>query len=75
MNEIMSMTEIESKFASEWVLIEDPQINEAKEVEAGRVICHSKNREDVDQRAIELKPKWFTVLFTGQPEDGLEFLL
>lgn len=75
MNEILSMSEIESKFASEWVLIEDLRLNESKEIEAGRVICHSKDRDEVDQKAIELKPKWFAVLFTGPPADDLEFIL
>jgi hypothetical protein len=75
MNEFLSISEIESKFGSEWVLIQDPQLNDAKEVQAGRVICHSKDRDEVDQKAIELKPRWFTVVFTGPPAHDLEFIL
>lgn len=75
MSDILSIEEIENRFTSEWVLIEDPQIDESSEIKAGRVICHSKNRDDVDRKAIELKPKWFTVLFTGPPVANIEFLL
>lgn len=71
----MSMSEIESKFPAEWILIENPEVNDAKEIQAGRVICHSRDREEVDRRAIELKPKWFAVLFAGSPPETLEFIL
>lgn len=75
MNEVLSMSEIESRFPAEWVLIDDLQVNEAQEIKAGRVVCHSKDREEVDRRAIGLKPKWFAVLFAGSPPNDLAFLL
>lgn len=75
MNEVLSMSALESKFPAEWVLLEDIQINEAHEIQAGRVICHSKDREEVDRSAVALKPKWFAVLFAGSPSEGMEFLL
>lgn len=34
MDEVLSITEIEAKFDSEWVLIEDPRTDEALEVQA-----------------------------------------
>jgi len=70
MGEILTLAEIEAQFASEWVLLEEPQTSETLEVQAGRVLFHSKDREEVYRKAIELRPKRFAVLFTGvMPED------
>jgi hypothetical protein len=42
MNEVLTLAEIESQFPSEWILVEDPQTNEALEVQSGRVLHHAK---------------------------------
>ncbi|MBI3015077.1 MAG: hypothetical protein HYY65_08485 [Candidatus Tectomicrobia bacterium] len=47
MDDVMTVTQIEVQFESEWVLLENPQNNEALEVQSGRVIWHSKDREEV----------------------------
>jgi hypothetical protein len=63
----MTIQEIEDQFDSEWVLVENPQTNEALEVTRGDVICHSRDRDEVYRRAIALpKPKHYAVLFTGK---------
>ena len=67
----MSRTEIEAKFDSEWVLIEDPQTDEALEVRSGTVRCHGKDRDEVYRRAIEIRAKRFAIVYTGKmPEDA-----
>lgn len=66
MNEFMTMAEIMSTFDSEWVLLEDPQTNDALEIQAGRVICHSKDRDEVYRKAVEMRPKRFATLYTGK---------
>ena len=71
MDEILTVAEIESRFASQWVLVEDPQTNEALEVQRGRVRYHSKDRDEVYRKAVELRPERFAVLYTGRiPEDA-----
>ncbi len=70
MNERMTLAQIESRFESEWILIEDPQTNDSLEVQGGRVLYHSKDRDEVYRKAVELRPKRFAVIFTGKiPED------
>jgi hypothetical protein len=70
MDDVMSLVQIESLFSSEWVLVEDPETNQALEVQRGKVRWHSKDREEVYRKAIELRPRRFAVLYTGQiPED------
>ncbi len=66
MDDILSIAEIESRFVAEWVLVEDPQTNQALEVEQGKVRFHSKDRDEVYRKAIELHPKRFAVLYTGK---------
>ncbi len=42
--------EQEERFESEWVLVEDPETNDALEVQSGKVRWHSKDRDEVYQR-------------------------
>ena len=70
MDEILTITEIEAQCQSEWVLIEDPQTNDALEVQSGKVRHHSKDRDEVYRKAVELRPKRFAMLYTGTiPKD------
>lgn len=70
MDEVMTVVQIEGQFESEWVLIEDPQTDEALEVKSGKVRWHSKDRDEVYGKAIELRPKRFALLYTGKmPKD------
>ncbi len=65
MKGIMTLAEIEERFDGEWVLVEDPEVNEHFEVIRGKVIYHSKDRDEVDRKAIELRPKSAATLYTG----------
>jgi hypothetical protein len=75
MNDVMTIGEIETQFTSEWVLVEDPQTNEALKVERGRVRWHSKDRDEVYRKAVELRPKRFAVLYTGRMPEGTAIVL
>jgi len=70
MNEEMTIAEIESQFESEWVLIEDPQADEALNVLGGKVLYHSKDRDEVYRKAVSLRPKRSAIVYTGKiPEE------
>ncbi len=72
MDEILTISEIESRFQSEWVLVENPQTNQALEVRRGKVRYHGKDRDDVYRKAVELHPKRFAMLYTGTiPKDRI----
>ena len=75
MDEVMTVGEIEGQFTSEWVLVEDPQTDEALQVKAGRVRWHSKDRDEVYRKALELRPKRFAMLYTGSIPAGSEIVL
>lgn len=70
MDDLLTIAEIEAQFESEWVLVEDPQTNEALEVQSGKVRWHSKDRDEVYRKAVQLHPRRFAVLYTGRmPRD------
>ncbi len=70
MDKIMTIAEIEAQFQSEWILVENPQTNDALEVQSGKVLWHSKDRDEVYRKAIELRPKRSAMLCTGKmPQD------
>lgn len=70
MEEILTLAEIEKKFNSEWILVEDPQTNDSLNIESGKVRFHSKDRDEVYREAIRIRPKRFAMLYTGTlPKD------
>jgi len=75
MDKALTISEIKERFESEWVLIEDPVTNEALQVQSGRVLYHSKNRDEFDRKALGFRPKSAAVLFTGKPNTEMEFVL
>ena len=71
MDEVLTAAQIETQFGSEWVLIEDSQTDEALEVLCGRVRWHSKDRDEVYRKAVELRARRFAILYTGKiPKDA-----
>jgi hypothetical protein len=71
MGEVMSMAEIEHEFPSEWVILKDPEVSEAREVLGGEVLCHGKDREEVFRQATELRPGSTAIIYTGPVPDNL----
>jgi hypothetical protein len=65
MSDVLSKAEIESRFNSEWVLVEDPVTDEWLQVQSGKVLWHSKDRDEVYRKAAELRPGSSAVLYTG----------
>lgn len=67
---VLTISEIRTRFAGEWVLVQDPQADAAHEIQGGTVLCHSKDRDEVYTQAVSLQPARFAVLFTGKiPQD------
>jgi hypothetical protein len=75
MDPVMSRAEIEAQFPDEWVLIEDPQTDQYRHVQGGRVLYHSKDRDELYRRAIALRPARAAILYTGTIPEGTGVLL
>lgn len=70
MGPVLSLSEIERLFDSESVLLDDPELDEHLRVVRGRVVWHSKDRDEVYQKAIALRTKRPAILFTGERPAG-----
>lgn len=75
MNETMTYADMVAKFKSEWILVGDPVTNECLEVQSGTVLWHSKDREEVHKKALELRPKRAAFLFIGPRPEGMLLVL
>jgi hypothetical protein len=64
MSEVLSIADIEGLYPNEWILVEDPITNDALEVQSGKVLWHSANRDDVYRKALESRPRNFAMLCT-----------
>jgi hypothetical protein len=71
MEEVMSLLEIQKRYDSEWILVEDPETSESLQVTKGKVLWHSKDRDEVYRKARELAPRSSAILYTGTiPQEG-----
>ena len=75
MNEVLTIQEIEARYESEWILVGDPEVTSQLEVIGGKVLYHSKDRDEVYQKAIELRPKHSAYLYTGRGAEDLVMML
>ena len=75
MNEVLSIEEIRSRFDSEWVLLEDPKLDDQMQVTGGRVVCHSMDRDEVDRKAVELRLRHSAFLHTGEMPENTAIIL
>jgi hypothetical protein len=74
-NQSLTIREIETQFPSEWILLLDPKTDEDHEVVCGTVVFHSKDRDEVYRKAIELRPKDFAFHYTGTIPKGAAIVL
>ena len=66
----MTYEQIKARFDSEWVLLGELETDEALKIRRGTVFHHSKDRDEVYRRALELRPPRVAVMYAGKiPED------
>lgn len=66
----MKWKEIVEEFKEEWVLIYVKEVDESFNIKEGDVIAHSKDKEEIYKKLLEIKPKSFSIEYTGKiPED------
>lgn len=66
-----SIDEIKKKFKDEWVLVEVLEKDELNQPTKGRVIAHSRNRDDTYDAMTKTKAKYLYHFYTGEiPKKG-----
>lgn len=75
MSELLTLDEIKARFPSEWVIIDDPRIDESLEVVSGAVLFHSHDRDEVDRKLLELRPSRFALRYLGTMPENMALIL
>jgi hypothetical protein len=75
MESSLTIDEISDRFDSEWILVEDPETDADLQVLRGKVIAHSKDRDEVYRHAADKRPKRFAILYTGTPPANTAIVL
>jgi hypothetical protein len=65
MSEMLTIEEIEARYAPFWVLIADPQVAEGPRLLGGVVLFSSPDREELYRKAMELKLDHIAVRYLG----------
>ena len=73
--EILTWNQIEDLYRGEWVLLEDPQSEENLQLLGGKLLWHSKSREEIGRKLLELRPKSSALVYVGVPSEDSVFLL
>jgi hypothetical protein len=70
MGPVLSVAEMRTRYNGEWILVGDPQTDSTLGVQAGKVLSHSADRDEVYRQAAALRPARFAVLcFAVPPAD------
>jgi hypothetical protein len=75
MDEFLTIEQIEARYAPDWVLIGEPQTDESLNLQAGKVLFHSTDRDEVYRKAQELRPGRFAVHYLGTWPENMAFVL
>ena len=71
----MTWAEIEEAFDGEWVLIEDPETTPMLEILRGRLTFHNRDKNLVQNKMKELRPRNSAFLFVGEPPEDVAYIL
>ena len=69
--ETITLAEIEKRFDDEWVLVEDPEYDANDTLVCGKVLWHSKDRNEVYRKDLELRPRSAAYLYTGPTPENI----
>ena len=66
----MKWDDIKETFKDEWVLVEVEKVDKYFYLIEGKVLAHSKDKDKIYKKLLEIKPKEFMIEYTGKiPED------
>jgi aminopeptidase C len=71
----MKWKEIQKAFTDQWVLIQVEKVDEFFKVVEGQVLAHSKDKDEVYQRLLQIRPKEFAIEYTGLIPENLAVVL
>jgi hypothetical protein len=70
MDEVLTVEEMEARYAPEWVLIGEPQLDDGQRLLRGKVLFHSPDPDEIWLKAREMRLDRIAVRYLGTwPED------
>jgi hypothetical protein len=75
MDEMMTFAETQKRFDSEWILVNDPEVDEHFQVVRGKVVAHSKDRDEVYRKIVERRLNSSATLYTGTTRENTAIVL
>ena len=73
--EMLTIEEIEARYAPNWVLIGDPQVAEGPRLLAGVVLFSTPDRDELYRKAMELKLDHVAIRYLGTWPADMAFVL
>ena len=73
--EVLTIEEIEARYAPDWVLIADPEIDDGQQLFAGRVVYTSTDGDEIYRKATELGLNRIAVRYLGTWPEDMAFVL
>lgn len=67
MSEAVDIEETVKQYKDEWLLFEVLETDDLDRPTKGRLLCHSKSRDEIHEVAMRLRPKEAMTVFTGDP--------
>lgn len=71
----MNWSTIKKSFKNEWVLIEVKKVDINFNLIEGKVLAHSKDKDEIYKRLLEIKPAKFMLEYTGKIPENLAIVL
>ncbi len=66
----MKWKEIKKNYKDQWVLIEVREVDDSFKITDGNVLASSKDKNEIYQKLLQIKPSEFAIEYTGEiPED------
>ena len=66
----MRWEEIKNAFKDQWVLVKVDKVDSNLNIVEGEVLAYSKDKDEVYKKLLQIRPKEFSVKYTGMiPED------
>ena len=74
MGRVMELSDIYKRYKDEWLLIEYEQLDEDLNVTRGKVVAHSRDKNEILQQLVQIQGRNIAIEYAGTAPEGLAVL-